>query len=1518
MYKLIYARKKLEIDQKANNVKVGLSKIAKASEDVEKMKEVLAVQKEDLKIAEANTQDMLAKLEVGAKEAEVQKQEASVIEEECLQTKNMIEKEKEEANEELQAALPFMEQAKKAAASLNKNDINFVANLPKPHDLIKRIMDCVLILLQQQLCKVEITQIVVNKEPRPFVKDSYNEYALKTMSNANFIPTLLNFSEKKKDQINEETMELLEPYLEVEDFTPESAKKVASAASGLCLFVKAMFNYHKASLIVAPKLAALQIKESELSDAMEKLHAAQAASAAAQAKVDQLQEDFSNTMAEKKKIEDTAKATADKMVAATNLIGSLGGERDRWTEDAKHFADEIVRLIGDAALACAFVSYCGPFNQQYRKTLLNDYFYTECCKMGISVTKNLDVNKFLVDDSTVAEWNSQTLPKDELSVQNGILVTQATRWPLIIDPQGQAAQWLKHREEENFPYFGSTVINDPKLRDGLKYAMQEGKTLLVEGVEEELDPMLDPVLEKNTFKQGKTFYIRLGDEDCEFDVNFRMFFVTKLSNPHFTPELSAKTTVVDFAVTQRGLEDQLLSRVINSEQRSLEEQRIKLIEEVNANTISLLKLDKQLLQKLSETEGDLLEDVELIQVLAETKRKASQVKTKIESSKQTETMINKKREQYRSVATRGSVLYFVMVDMALVNWMYQTSLAQYLKWFDYSLAHSKEATLVNQRVNNIIQYMTYHIYDNVNRSLFGNDKLTFKLMCSLRIGLTDNIVNQNEIQIFIKCGSSLAVDKLPKKPFDWLQPTAWANVIALSQSLDFFRDLPTVLSGNEKAWKIWYEDECPENCEIPVLQERLSQVSCPSFMKMSLVRALRDDRMTLATQDFIAAVMGKEYVEPLTVTMPEVWETSERFTPVILMLTPGADPTQILKDLSRSKGSGINIVSMGEGQEPYATKAIWDGMNKGDWALLQNCHLGLKYMAALPDNLKKWQEDMENTKNSNNVNGVHESFRLWITCEAHPQFPIALLQMSIKVTQEAPQGMKAGLQRSYRTLVNKDRLQRVDKPEWRTLVFALCFLHSTVQERRKFGPLGWNIPYEFNESDLDASLMFLEKHMYSTQEISWPTVNYMICEAQYGGRITDDFDRILFNTYGSSWLGSVCFDDAFAFANIKNNFIYKIPSSKTSSNIDDYRKYIDGFPSNDSPEIFGLHVNADLTYGSTTAKAILDTILETQPKDSGGAGDGGLTREELVKQQCAELLERMPKYYIEEEVRDRIKKRPKAELDFVLNKQKGDRSGPVNGFEIPLNIFLYQEIVRLQASIHNVTSTLKNLILAIDGVVIMTPNLQIALNSIYDAKPPPYWFKDAGGAQIAWTLPTLALWFQGLLDREIQLTDWLMNGRPNVYWMTGFFNPQGFLTAMKQEVTRRHKLDRWALDDVVLKSTVLDEYDFKKIRGPPDDGGVYIRGLFLEGCSWDQKHKILTESKPKELYTVLPIVHCTAITAKMSEQERQKSKHKLYNCPVYTVPKRTDLNYVFVLKMPTKQIPAHWILRGVAVLCSKD
>ena len=123
------------------------------------------------------------------------------------------------------------------------------------------------------------------------------------------------------------------------------------------------------------------------------------------------------------------------------------------------------------------------------------------------------------------------------------------------------------------------------------------------------------------------------------------------------------------------------------------------------------------------------------------------------------------------------------------------------------------------------------------------------------------------------------------------------------------------------------------------------------------------------------------------------------------------------------------------------------------------------------------------------------------------KFPIGLLQLSIKFTNEAPAGVMAGVKNSYNWL-NQDVLDSVSDPKWKTILFALCFFHTIVQERRKFGPLGFNILYEFSQADLSACVTYMQNHlnMMETKKrpVDWITVNYMVCDVQYGGKITDD------------------------------------------------------------------------------------------------------------------------------------------------------------------------------------------------------------------------------------------------------------------------------------------------------------------------------------------------------------------------------------------------------------------------------
>ncbi|KAI0231106.1 Dynein heavy chain 8, axonemal [Lamellibrachia satsuma] len=177
--------------------------------------------------------------------------------------------------------------------------------------------------------------------------------------------------------------------------------------------------------------------------------------------------------------------------------------------------------------------------------------------------------------------------------------------------------------------------------------------------------------------------------------------------------------------------------------------------------------------------------------------------------------------------------------------------------------------------------------------------------------------------------------------------------------------------------------------------------------------------------------------------------------------------------------------------------------------------------------------------------------------------------------------------------------------------------------------------------------------------------------------------------------------------------------------------------------------------------------------------------------------------------------------------------------------------------------------------------------------------------QISWQSATLGFWFTDLLDRHGQFFSWVFEGRPNIFWMTGFFNPQGFLTAMRQEVTRAHK--GWALDLVNLDNEVTKMMK-EDVTNAPNEG-VYVHGLYIDGAGWDRRNARLTEPSPKVLYTLFPVVHVFAVN-----QDRRVSM-SLYECPVYKKPRRTDLTYIFPLLLKTPKDPDHWIMRGVALLC---
>ena len=206
-------------------------------------------------------------------------------------------------------------------------------------------------------------------------------------------------------------------------------------------------------------------------------------------------------------------------------------------------------------------------------------------------------------------------------------------------------------------------------------------------------------------------------------------------------------------------------------------------------------------------------------------------------------------------------------------------------------------------------------------------------------------------------------------------------------------------------------------------------------------------------------------------------------------------------------------------------------MKNGGWVCLMNCHLSESWMPRL----EKIVEDAL----MGVTTGIHDNFRMWLTSMPSPKFPVAVLQNGIKLTTEPPRGIRANVLNSLMELGSEGWDQCPKERLWKKLIVGLAFFHATVQERRKFGSLGWNIPYEWNNSDLTISIKLLKMYLEEQEEVPYDTLRYITGEVNYGGRVTDHWDQRTMNSIISRLICSEMLDDTYRFDNQGKYYVSK-------------------------------------------------------------------------------------------------------------------------------------------------------------------------------------------------------------------------------------------------------------------------------------------------------------------------------------------------------------------------------------------
>ncbi|XP_077576473.1 dynein axonemal heavy chain 11 [Stigmatopora nigra] len=1437
LYKNLLQKSRAQLQHKMNRLDSGLQKLQSTASQVEDLKAKLADQESDLTLKNQNIEGLIAKIGLQTERVSSKKEAADIEAQKVSLIQAEVSVKQKDCETDLVKAEPLLTAATVALNTLNKVNLTELKAFPSPPPAVINVAAAVMVLLA----------------PRGRVpKDRSWKAARAFMGKVDdFLQTLITYD---KEHIHESCLNVVKQhYLKKADFHPDQVRTKSTAAAGLCAWTINIVRYYEIYCEVIPKRQALSLANTELETATAKLQAIQNKLLDFDATLQNLTGQFERATAEKVSCQKHVTLTNQTIELANRLVTGLESEKERWLKMLVQYEQEQKTLCGDVALTSAFVSYMGYFSRQYRRELLIENWipFLKFQKVSVPLTDGLDPILMLTDDVTVAAWHNQGLPNDRMSTENAAILSTSERWPLMVDPQQQGIKWIR---SQRGPKLKVVQQGQKGYLDVIEDALACGETVLIENVQEKIDPVLEPLLGKNTIKKGR--YIQIGGKECEYNSNFHLILHTKLANPHFPPELQAQTTLINFMVTPDGLEEQLLGQVVSQERPDLEDLKMELSRQQNHFKIELKRLEDDLLSRLSSACGNFLGDISLVEQLENAKTTAAHIQDKVVEARENETKINEAREIYRPAAERASLLFFIINDLNKINPMYQFSLKSFITVFSKAMECAECEGDVTSRVAALTEAITYSVFLYTSQGLFERDKLTFLSHTAFQIQLKQNLIDAQEFDFLLR----FPVEACKVSPVSFLSPLAWGAIKTIS-AMEEFNGLDRDIESSHKRWRKIVESSFPEKERLP---QDWKNKSC--IQKLIILRALRPDRVIYTLRDFVGNCMGAKYLEPARLKFAKFYESSSPSTPMFFILSPGVDPLKDVEKLGLRLGLSIELgnlhnVSLGQGQEDVAEQVLRNSSKLGHWVILQNVHLVAHWLPVLEALLESVAVD------------CHPSYRVFITGEPPPSpeqhlIPRGILENAIKITNEPPTAMNPSLHAALNNF-SQDTLDMCTREqEFNTMFFSLCFFHACVTERRKFGPQGWNHKYPFSTGDLTISANILLNYLESNTKVPWEDLCYLFGEIMYGGHITNNWDRRLCKTYLQEFMNPKLFEGE----------LHLCPGFMAPPFMDynGYHAYIDENLPPESPTLYGLHPNAELECLTLTSENLLKTLLELQPQDF-CRGDGEVSStEEKVKSIIEDLLDRLPEQYNVAEMLVKATERS------------------------PYISVCLQECERMNLLLVEIKKSLDEVDLGLKGELTISSTMETLQSALFSDAVPDSW------ARLAYaSTKSLARWFSDIKCSCQVLDSWTQDFvLPAVVWLSGLFNPQSFLTAILQSIARKNQ---WPLDKMTLTADVTKKS--KDDFGHPPREGAYIHGLFMEGARWDIQSGVIAEAVLRDLTPPMPVLYVRAVLAE--EQELKNT----YECPVYRTKNRGS-TYVWTFYLRNKQLPAKWILAGAALLLS--
>ena len=1170
LFKNLLTKKRNEVNDIKQRFTVGLDKIKDAASQVGVMQGELEDIQPHLTAASKEVDKCVALVEKDQNEVseleKIVKNEDTIVTDKTKQAHTLM----QECDDDLAEVTSAVEGALDELAGLQQPEYAAVRALKQPTISLKLIMEAICLL----------KGVKPDKLPDGGSGKMIDDYwgpSKRLLGDQKFASELAMF---EKDDINPKTMKIVrDKYILNSDIDPEAEDTKQSIGVGdnlisvLFKWLVAMECYDKAAKTVAPKREAIAKINVELEECTKSLKEKQAVFDEANDKLKVLQAELANKKSKKAELENEVETCSRKLERAEQLIGGLGGERDKWAEIVGNLGTKYVKLTGDILLSSALVAYLGSETQSDREQILNDWM-NKCRDNNVPFSEDYTLYNVLGDEITNQSWQLNGLPSDQFSTNNGIITFTSKRWVLMLDPQEIGKNWIMAVEKNN--NLQILKQSDTEFLRNLESSIQFGQPALLENVGESLDPILEPLLTKQTFKQGGSVCLKLGDSTLEYHTDFKLYITTKLKTPKFLRETVSKVALVNFCITRMGLDEQLLTITVTRERPELEEERAQLIVQANDNRKQLRDIENKILEVLYTSKGNILEDENAIKILSSSKVLANEISEKQNIALESKKKIDENRQPYMKVSAYVGVLFFAISDLSTINHMYQYSLTWFINLFCNSIDLADKSEELDERLESIKDHMTQSLYQTVSRGLFNEDRNLFSFLLCINILKYKKVITEENWKSYVNLISNY--DEESEEIDLSLFGSEISNKLVKMKNL--CSNLQAVVDSIRNEEQTWFS-ACNYAAGKLFTKDLPDNLDLSDFDKLMLFTCMNLKNLIPTFREFVDNGIGSNYIGSPLLDIHKAFADSSCVTPIVFILGDTADPcSQIyeLADRINIVGKRLQFLCLGVGKENQAEELLKEGYQAGNWVILQNCHM-------VPD----WLPQLEFICEGLDEDSASVDFRLWITTKHSVQFPIPILQNCVKVTLEEPNHVKHNLQQAY--LPSKQNTADYDilPDELKRLSLSNSFFHGLINERTRLSSVGWNKDYVFPTRDKLLSFEYLKSYFHSNNLTSLNAISSFLCSCVVGSGIEDSVDTLSLN----SILGRFCEtrvlkEDGIALDDEGKYLISKF------DHYEDLLAYIKNLPDSANPSFLGLDTPIYNQLNYRDSKTILKKLAITQ------------------------------------------------------------------------------------------------------------------------------------------------------------------------------------------------------------------------------------------------------------------------------------------------------------------------------------